>query len=158
MALPWDHLHLPYPPGLTPLVPRIPLGVKIQFSSAGPLSLSCEFSASNNEHHQPETHNEEACRALEFGEQRSRPSLLAFATQDTRWWEPLPNYREPAPQDWECSLEEYGESHSKKPDYHSHAEPPALPCQATPALTSAFRVALLSWVAGSSKPAYRTAE
>ena len=43
MALPWDHLHLPYSPGLTPLVPRIPLGVKVQFSSAGPLSLSCEF-------------------------------------------------------------------------------------------------------------------
>ena len=43
MALPWDHLHLPYSPGLTPLVPRIPLGVKVQFSSAGPLNLFCEF-------------------------------------------------------------------------------------------------------------------
>lgn len=34
------------------------------------------FPASNNEHHQPETHNEEACRALEVREQRSRHLCL----------------------------------------------------------------------------------
>ena len=123
-----------------------PFRIKVQFSSAGPLGLSPELSCIKQ---WTPTRNPQPGRPVEpsmWGCRGSIQSLLAFADQAKRWWEPLQNCREPDPQaenvPWRSPEHHTGKSW--QPGYHSHGSPP--PCLAQPHQPSqvAFRVALQS--------------